>query len=87
MNIGAHDLAVKMKNLKRMIDKGNNVKISVVLYGREKSRPDLAEKFFEQLLIQAEEFAKPAGTRSTKSLSLVMTAKSPPPKKQDDARA
>ena len=47
--IGDHDLELKVRNLRRFLDHGNKVKVSMFFRGREKVRPELGMKVFEKL--------------------------------------
>jgi len=48
--IGDHDLELKVKNLRKFLDGGHKVKVSMFFRGRERARPDLGMKVFEKLL-------------------------------------
>lgn len=48
--IGDHDLELKVKNLRKFLDAGHKVKVSMFFRGRERARPDLGMKVFEKLL-------------------------------------
>jgi len=47
--IGDHDLELKVRNLRRFLDEGHKVKISMFFRGRERARPDLGLKVFDKL--------------------------------------
>ncbi|MCX7793102.1 MAG: translation initiation factor IF-3 [Thermodesulfovibrionales bacterium] len=48
--IDDHDLQLKAKSIRRFLDDGNKAKITMMLRGREATRPDLGMKVFEKLL-------------------------------------
>ncbi len=48
--IDDHDLQLKAKNIRRFLDDGNKAKITMMLRGREATRPDLGMKVFERLI-------------------------------------
>ncbi len=48
--IEEHDLQLKMKNIRKFLDAGHKVKVSMFFRGRERSRPDLGEKVYERLM-------------------------------------
>ena len=66
LKIGKHDLEFKAKKAKEFLEKGNKVKIEIILKGREKAFRNLAEK-------KMEEFRKLIPTETTIEL---------PPKKE-----
>jgi len=45
-----HDLALKVKNIRRFLDEGNKAKVMMFLRGRESVRPELGMKVFERIL-------------------------------------
>lgn len=50
-NIGEHDLIVKINQTQEFIKKGNLVRISIILKGREISRPEVAFSMAKRVLI------------------------------------
>lgn len=48
--IGENDLLLKIRNLRKFLDNGHKVKVSMFFRGRERGRPDLGMKVFERLL-------------------------------------
>jgi len=48
--IEEHDLQLKVRNLRKFLDAGHKVKVSMFFRGRERSRPDLGEKVYVRLL-------------------------------------
>ena len=51
--ISVHDYDFKMKHVKRFLGEGNKVKITVMLRGREKQKPELGIKILDKVLEQA----------------------------------
>lgn len=45
LNIGVHDLGTKLNQARRFLQGGNQVKMLLVLRGRENSRPEHAQEF------------------------------------------
>ena len=48
--ISVHDYEFKMKHVRRLLDEGNKVKITVMLRGREKSRPEMGVQILDRVL-------------------------------------
>ncbi len=48
--IDDHDLQLKVKNIRRFLDDGNKAKITMMLRGREATRPEHGMKVFEKIL-------------------------------------
>jgi translation initiation factor IF-3 len=48
--IDEHDLQLKIRNLRRFLDSGHKVKISMFFRGRERVRPELGMKVFERMM-------------------------------------
>ncbi len=59
INIGKGDYDTKIRHTKEFIEKGNKVKVSIRMKGREITHRDLAEKMMADILRDTEEFAKP----------------------------
>ena len=49
LQIGTHDLELKVRNIRRFLDEGNKAKVMMFLRGREIARPDLGMKVFDKL--------------------------------------
>lgn len=47
--ISIHDYTFKMKHVQRFLEEGNKVKITVMLRGREKAKPELARKIMDRV--------------------------------------
>jgi translation initiation factor IF-3 len=59
--ISIHDYTIKLNHVKRFLEEGNKVKITVMLRGREKSRPELGQQVLERVNADVEGFGKPDG--------------------------
>ena len=53
-----HDLVYKVRNIRRFIDRGQRVKVSVFFRGREITHPELGRKMLNGVLVQVEDIAK-----------------------------
>ncbi len=60
--ISIHDYDFKMKHVKRFIDEGNKVKITVMLRGREKSKPELGLQVLARVLEDVKDKAAQDGS-------------------------
>jgi translation initiation factor IF-3 len=47
--ISIHDYTFKVRHVQRFLNDGNKVKITVMLRGREKAKPELADQIFERV--------------------------------------
>ncbi|MAT21988.1 MAG: translation initiation factor IF-3 [Rhodobiaceae bacterium] len=57
-NIDTHDYEVKLKNMKKFIEFGDKVKISLMFRGREMSHSELGVKLFDRIKDDTDELAK-----------------------------
>jgi translation initiation factor IF-3 len=48
--ISIHDYAFKLKHVQRFLEDGNKVKVTVMLRGREKSRPEMGQQVLARVL-------------------------------------
>jgi len=48
--ISVHDYAFKLKHVVRFLDEGNKVKITIMLRGRERSRPEMGHQVLARIL-------------------------------------
>ena len=48
--ISIHDYTFKLKHVRRFLEEGNKVKLTVMLRGREKSKPELGQAILERVL-------------------------------------
>lgn len=58
----SHDIRFKTEHIRRFLDKGHRVKISVFFKGREITRPQLGRDMLDKVLLSIAEFATPEGT-------------------------
>lgn len=58
LNIGKGDYDVKMKQVAKFIEKGDKVKVSLKLKGREMTHIDLAHKMFKDVAADIEPYGK-----------------------------
>jgi len=59
--ISIHDYNFKLRHVKRFLEEGNKVKITVMLRGREKSRPELGSQVLERVLADTQELGRRDG--------------------------
>lgn len=60
--ISVHDYDFKMKHVKRFLGEGNKVKITVMLRGREKQKPELGYQVLDRVLGDVKEMATQDGS-------------------------
>lgn len=58
-NIGKGDYDVKVKHTQKFIEKGNKVKVSIKMRGREITHLEIAKEMMNNLIKDTENFAKP----------------------------
>lgn len=58
LNIGKGDYDVKMRKVEKFITKGDKVKVSIRMKGREMAHLDLARKMMEDVAADIEEYGK-----------------------------
>ena len=59
--ISIHDYNFKMKHIRRFLDEGNKVKITVMLRGRERAKPELAHQILDRVFGDIEDIAQQDG--------------------------
>jgi translation initiation factor IF-3 len=59
--ISIHDYDFKMKHVKRFLGDGNKVKITVMLRGREKQKPELGQQILDRVLLEVKDMATQDG--------------------------
>jgi len=57
----AHDIAFKTEHIRKFLEKGHRVKISVFFKGREITRPEFGRKMLERVLASIADSAAPEG--------------------------
>ncbi len=55
--IGQHDIEFKTKVIKKLIDEGNKVKVSILFRGREITHPELGKELLERVVAELEDKA------------------------------
>lgn len=60
--ISVHDYDFKMKHVKRFLGEGNKVKITVMLRGREKQKPELGQQILDRVLVDVKDMATQDGS-------------------------
>lgn len=60
--ISVHDYDFKMKHVKRFLGEGNKVKITVMLRGREKQKPELGHQILDRVLGDVKDIATQDGS-------------------------
>lgn len=50
VRISEHDMEVRLKQAKKFLERGDKVRVEIVLRGREKSHPELAKEMIEKFL-------------------------------------
>jgi translation initiation factor IF-3 len=72
INIGESDLNRHIAQARTFLEKRNQVRVMVQLRGREKSRPQVAVDFLNEVLEQLEDVATPQAAPSATNLSIVL---------------
>jgi translation initiation factor IF-3 len=77
LKIGEHDLQVKLTRVKKFLDQGDKVKISLLFRGREITHPDLGRAILKRVMDQIEEFAvqEQAPQLSGRDLNMIVGSK------------
>jgi translation initiation factor IF-3 len=60
--ISIHDYSFKMKHVHRFLEEGNKVKITIMVRGRERSKPELAEQLMNRIMDDAQQLGRQDGT-------------------------
>lgn len=63
--ISIHDYNFKMRHVQRFLSEGNKVKITVMLRGREKAKPELAHQILDRVFEDIKEFGHQDGNIRT----------------------
>ena len=71
--IGIHDLEMKINNMKRFLENGDRVKITMVFRGREILHPDFANKVFDKIKEALEEKATVDSNPKWEGRRMIMT--------------
>jgi translation initiation factor IF-3 len=59
--ISIHDYAFKLKHVQRFLEEGDKVKLTIMLRGREKSRPELGLAILDRVITDVQGVGKPDG--------------------------
>lgn len=72
-----HDLVFKVRNIRRFIERGQRVKVSVFFRGREITHPELGRKMLDGVLVQIQDIAKLdiAPRLEGRSMAMLLTPK------------
>jgi translation initiation factor IF-3 len=85
LKIGEHDLQVKLSRVRKFLEQGDKVKISLLFRGREITRPELGRAILTRVMEQLEEVAvqEQAPQLSGRDLNMIVGSK----KDKKDAKA
>jgi translation initiation factor IF-3 len=83
--ISIHDYTFKIRHVKRFLTEGNKVKITVMLRGREKAKPELAHAILDRVFADVEELGTQDGSVRTQPWA-VSTFLSPTKSGDKDAK-
>jgi translation initiation factor IF-3 len=67
-----HDLEYKVRNIRRFIEKGDRVRVSVFFRGREITHPELGREMLDGVLAQVLDVAKVDGAPRMEGRSMAM---------------
>ncbi len=72
-----HDLVYKVRNIRRFIERGQRVKVSVFFRGREITHPQLGREMLNGVLVQVQDIAKLdiAPKLEGRSMAMLLTPK------------
>ncbi len=59
--ISGHDYNFKLKHIQRFLEEGNKVKITVMLRGREKARPELGQQILDRIIADVAGYGRQDG--------------------------
>lgn len=59
--ISIHDYNFKMKHVRRFIEEGNKVKITIMIRGRERAHPEMAQQIMDRILADVSDIARQDG--------------------------
>jgi translation initiation factor IF-3 len=59
--ISIHDYNFKMKHVQRFLEEGNKVKVTIMIRGRERSKPELAQQLMDRILQDSQDFGRQDG--------------------------
>ncbi len=72
-----HDLVYKIRNIRRFIERGQRVRVSVFFRGREITHPELGKQMLNGVLMQVQDIAKPdiSPRMEGRSMAMLLTPK------------
>jgi len=75
--IGQHDLDIKIRKLRQLLDHGDKVRISLRFRGREMSRPELGRQLLDRIAGSLEDVAQVEGTvrREGRMMNMMLSPK------------
>ena len=84
----AHDIAFKTDHIRKFLEKGHRVKISVFFKGREITRPDLGRQMLNRVLESIADSAQPEGEprMEGRHMSVVVVPQKTSPAKGQSAK-
>lgn len=59
--ISIHDYNFKMKHVIRFLEEGNKVKVTIMIRGRERSKPELAYQLMDRILAESQAYGRRDG--------------------------
>ncbi|MDI6698476.1 MAG: translation initiation factor IF-3 [Candidatus Saccharicenans sp.] len=59
--ISIHDYNFKLKHVRRFIEEGNKVKITIMIRGRERAHPEMAQQIMDRVLSDVSDIARQDG--------------------------
>lgn len=72
INIGKGDYDVKIKHTQKFVERGNKVKLSIRMKGREITHLDLARKMMVTILEDVNDFAKPEASPKLEGMQMIV---------------
>jgi len=63
--ISIHDYNFKLKHIRNFIEEGNKVKITIMIRGRERAHPEMAQQILDRILADVVDIAKQDGETKT----------------------
>jgi translation initiation factor IF-3 len=70
-----HDLEFKVRHIRRFVEEGQRVKVSVFFRGREITHPEMGSKMLEQVMGLVQDIAQPEGSARMegRNMSVLLT--------------
>jgi len=84
LRIDIHDQNIKIERIKGFLNKGDDVKISIQLRGREKSNPDQATDKLEEILASLENLIQIQHRKTTPSMAFAIVRAIKKSKKKEE---